>query len=77
MEERVLLKIVKNDVGAEIHFCTNGKDDFKALVFCLSAVLAKNKSSNAMVAMAVLDRAEHPENYESEAEVRGKLPWED
>ena len=77
MEERVLLKIVKNDVGAETTLCTNGEDDFKALVISLSAVLAKNKALNAMVMLAVLDRAKHPENYESEAEVRGKIPWED
>lgn len=77
MEECVLLKIVKNDVGAEATLCTNGEDDFKALVIALSAVLVKNKALNAMVSLTILERMKHPESFEGEAEVVGKLPWED
>lgn len=77
MEECVLLKIVKNDVGAEATVCTKGEDDFKALVIALSSVLAQNKALTAAVMLAVLDRTKHPERFEGEAVVVGKLPWED
>ena len=77
MEECVLLKIVKNDVGAEAIVETHGADDFKALVIALSSVLVQNKALNAMVSLAVLERMKHPESFEGEAVVVGKLPWED
>lgn len=77
MEERVLLKIVKNDVGLEAIVDTNGKDDFEALVIALSSVLAQNKALNAMVMLAPLERKRNPEGYKGEAMVVGKLPWED
>lgn len=76
-EERVLLKIFKNGVGAEAIVRTNGEDDFKALVIALSAALAQNKALGAMVMLALLERTKHPERFESEAVVVGKLPWED
>lgn len=75
--EKTLLKITMTDVGVETTVCTNDKDDVKALVIALSSVLARNKMLNAVVMLDVLDRMKHPERFEGEAIVEGKLPWED
>lgn len=78
MENKDLIKIMKNDDSAEAVVNIASEDDVKAAVVSLTAILHQNKKLALMVLLGLQARRLDPDFFDkNEIIVPGRMPWDD
>ena len=77
MENKDIIKIMKNDDSLEAVVNIASEDYFKAAVVSLTAILHQNKRLALMVLLGLQARRQDPDSFDkNEIIVPGGMPWD-